>query len=57
MEKIPAGGRGYLEADAGLQGVELEVGHRLNSTWRVGGYAARTWRGQLEAGARLRADW
>lgn len=54
---MPAGGRGFFEADVSLQGAELEIGQRLNGTWRAGGYVARTWRGQLAAGARLRAEW
>jgi hypothetical protein len=57
VRAIPTGKKGQVTAAATLRGVQFDAGYQAKEWLSVGGYAARLWQGEWEAGAKATVTW
>jgi hypothetical protein len=57
VRAIPTGKKGQATAGITLRGVQFDAGYQARPWLNVGGYAARLWQGEWEAGAKATVTW
>jgi hypothetical protein len=57
VRAIPTGKKGQATAAVTNRGVQFDAGYQAKEWLSVGGYAARLWQGEWEAGAKATVTW